>query len=146
MQVALDKQWLDDAGVPMEGIRGVVGISGPYDFYPFDTDRSKAAFESVGAGPESQPVNQPLEDAPPMLLIHGEADTVVKIRNSQALARGLDEAGSQVDTLYLPDASHNAPLLALTSPWRRDPQVFDRVTQFLRRTTDVSVPVQAAKP
>ena len=129
----------------MEAIRGVVGISGPYDFYPFDTDRSKAAFESVGAGPESQPVNQPLEDAPPMLLIHGEADTVVKIRNSQALARGLDEAGSQVDTLYLSDASHNAPLLALTSPWRRDPQVFDRVMQFLRRNTDVSVPVQAAK-
>ena len=146
VQVALDKQWLDDAGVPMDAIRGVVGLSGPYDFYPFDTDRSKAAFESVGAGPESQPVNQPLADAPPMLLIHGEADTIVKIRNSQALARGLDEAGSQVDTLYLSDASHNAPLLALTSPWRRDPQVFDQVMQFLRRNTDVSVPVQAAKP
>ena len=146
VQVALDGQWLENAGVPDAAIRGVVGLSGPYDFYPFDTDRSKAAFESVGAGPESQPVNQPLAAAPPMLLVHGEADTVVRIRNSQALARGLEEAGSSVETLYLADASHNAPLLALTNPWRREPQVFDRVTQFLRQTTDVSVPVQAAKP
>lgn len=141
-QVALDNRWLDRAGVPQEAIRGVIGLAGPYDFYPFDTDRSRAAFDSVGAGADSQPVNHPRADAPPMLLVHGEDDTTVRIRNSRALAKVLREAGARVETLYLPGKTHNDPLLALASPWRRDPQVFDRIMQFMR----VSVPVQAERP
>ncbi|MBX7541601.1 alpha/beta hydrolase [Qipengyuania sphaerica] len=142
MQVALDTRWLEEAGVPVSSIRGVVGLSGPYDFYPFDTDRSRAAFESVGAGPESQPVNHARADAPPVLLVHGEEDVTVRIRNSRALEKALGEKGARAQTLYLAGKDHNAPLLALTNPWRRDPQVFDRVMQFLR----VSVPVQAERP
>ena len=141
-QVALERRWLEEEGVPVETIKGVVGLAGPYDFYPFDTPRSKAAFESVGAGEESQPVNHGRADAPPMLLVHGEADTVVRIRNSRALESALSEAGSPVETLYLPGKNHNDPLLLLTNPWRRDPQVFDRVTQFLESAGTLSVPVQ----
>ena len=143
-QVALGGQWLADAGVPEESIRGVVGLAGPYDFYPFDTDRSRAAFESVGAGEESQPVNNVTAAAPPMLLVHGEDDTVVRIRNSRALEKALEAAGSHVETLYLPGKTHNDPLLALTSPWRRNPLVFDTVTQFMK--AQVSVPVQPQTP
>ena len=146
VQVALDGQWLERAGVLASAIRGVVGLSGPYDFFPFDTPRSKAAFETVGAGPESQPVNHASAQAPPLLLVHGEADTVVKPRNSRALAKALHEQGAMVETLFLPGKSHNDPLLALASPWRRNPQVFDRVADFLDRTTQVSVPVQAGRP
>ena len=145
-QVALDGQWLEEAGVPKSAIRGVVGLAGPYDFYPFDTDRSKAAFESVGAGEESQPVNVVGPDAPPMLLVHGEDDTVVRIRNSQSLERALKAKGHRVETLYLPGKTHNDPLLALTNPWRRNPEVFDRVTRFLGQATKVSVPVQPQTP
>lgn len=145
-QVALDPQWLENAGVPDEAVRAVVGLAGPYDFFPFDTDRSRAAFESVGAGPESQPVNNVGPGAPPMLLVHGEEDTVVRIRNSQALESALRAAGASAETLYLPGKTHNDPLLALTHPWRRDSLVFDRVTDFLRSTVPVSVPVQAEAP
>ena len=143
-QVALEPRWLAKEQVPSSTIRGVVGLAGPYDFYPFDTDRSRAAFESVGAGPESQPVNHARADAPPMLLVHGEEDTVVRIRNSRALEKALGEAGSRVETLYLPGKTHNDPLLALTNPWRRDPLVFDRVSAFM--AAQVSVPVQAGSP
>lgn len=141
MQVTLDTQWLEQAGVPVAAIKGVVGLAGPYDFHPFDTQRSKDAFESVGAGPESQPVNHARADAPPVLLVHGEEDTTVRIRNSIALAKALKEKGAQVETLYMPGEEHNAPLLALNHPWRRDPAVFDRVIEFMR----VSVPVQAER-
>ena len=149
-QVALDTQWLEQAGVPEQAIRGVIGLAGPYDFFPFDTDRSRAAFESVGAGEESQPINHASADAPPMLLVHGEDDTVVRIRNSRALEKALVGAGSEVETLFLPGRTHNDPLLALTSPWRRNPLVFDRVTDFMRAQTragaQVSVPVQPQTP
>ena len=143
-QVALEPRWLAQEQVPSSAIRGVVGLAGPYDFYPFDTDRSRAAFESVGAGAESQPVNHARADAPPMLLVHGEDDTVVRIRNSRALEKALGEAGARVETLYLPGKTHNDPLLALTNPWRRDPLVFERVSAFM--AAQVSVPVQAGSP
>ncbi len=146
VQVALEQRWLEEAGVPGDAVRGVVGLAGPYDFYPFDTDRSRAAFASVGAGPESQPVNQARAGAPPMLLVHGEEDTVVKPRNSRALEAALDASGARVESLYLPGKSHNDPLLALANPWRLNPQVFDTVAQFLRSTAPVSVPVQAKLP
>ena len=143
VQAVLDPRYLTARGVPPSAIAALVPLSGPFDFYPFDTDRSRAAFETVGAGPESQPVNLARRDAPPMLLVHGEADTVVRIRNSQKLEAALKAAGAKVETLYLPGASHNDPLLALTNPWRRNPQVFDRVSEFMARHTAVSDPVQA---
>ena len=146
MQVALERRWLEAESVPADAIRGVVGIAGPYDFYPFDTDRSRDAFASVGAGPESQPVNHASAAAPPVLLVHGEDDVTVRIRNSRSLARALEAEGAPVETLFLAGKDHNAPLLALTNPWRRDPQVFDRVTSFLRETTEVSVPVKPQTP
>ena len=146
VQVALEERWLDQAGVPDGAVRAVVGLAGPYDFYPFDTDRSRDAFASVGAGPDSQPVNQIRPGAPPMLLVHGEEDTVVKPRNTRALEAALAATGAPVETLFLAGKSHNDPLLALASPWRRDPLVFDRVVQFLRQTVPVSVPVQAKLP
>ncbi len=145
-QVALDPLLLEQAGVPGGAVAGVVGLAGPYDFFPFDSDSTKAAFGSVGAGEESQPVTHARGDAPPLLLVHGEEDTLVKPRNTRALTRAMESAGGAVETLYMPDGNHNAPLLALASPWRRDPLVRDRVLKFLRENAKVSVPVQPQTP
>ena len=146
VQAVLDPQWLAAAGVPRDAIRGVIGLSGPYDFYPFDTDSTRAAFGSAGAGPDSQPVNTVTPGAPPMLLIHGTDDTTVKLRNSKALAKALREAGNSVETLYLPGQNHADPLLRLTRPWRRDARVFDAMMQFMDGTVRTSVPVQPETP
>lgn len=146
VQTVLDPRWLRGAGVNPAQIRGVIGLSGPYDFYPFDKPSSQAAFGAVGAGPDSQPINHARGDAPPMLLIHGEADTTVKPRNSRALAQALTAAGVSVDTLFLPGADHTAPLIALASPWRGRRAIADRMADFAQQVTEVSVPVQAQTP
>ena len=146
VQAALDPRWLDEAGVPQAAIRGIVGLSGPYDFYPFDVDSTRAAFGSVGAGAESQPVNNVRPGLPPVLLVHGEADTTVKPRNSQALAAALQAQGDSVETLYLPGKNHADPLLMLASPWRRDARVFDTMIEFMDRAVTTSVPVQPKTP
>lgn len=145
-QVALEQRWLAEAGVPAQAIRGVVGLAGPYDFYPYDSDSTRAAFGSVGVGSESQPVNHVRRDAPPMLLVHGELDSLVKPRNTRALAAALEDSGAEVATLFMPAMTHNDPLLALANPWRRDPQIFDAVTRFLEQHAALSVPVQAETP
>ena len=145
-QVALERRWLEKEGVPESALRGVIGLAGPYDFYPYDSASTKAAFGSARAGAESQPVNHARAGAPPMLLVHGEADTLVKPRNSRALAKALNEAGGRADTLFLPEGDHNAPLLSLANPWRRDPLVHDRILAFMREAAKVSVPVQPQTP
>ena len=142
----LDRRWLDAAGVPQGAIRGVVGLAGPYDFYPFTTDSAKASFGSVGAGPESQPVTHARGDAPPLLLVQGEDDTLVKPRNSRALARAILERGGAVETLFLPGAGHNEPLLALANPWRGHDGTFGAIREFLAAHAGLSVPVQGSNP
>ncbi|WP_246449800.1 alpha/beta hydrolase [Qipengyuania soli] len=146
VQVALEPKWLAARGVPEASIRGVVGLAGPYDFFPFDSDSTKASFGSVGAGAESQPVNHSRAGAPPMLLVHGEEDTLVKPRNTRALAAALEAKGAKVETLFYPDADHNAPLIWLAAPWRDRRDVAARISRFAREATAVSVPVQAGKP
>ena len=143
VQTALEEKWLVGTGVTP---RGVIGLAGPYDFFPFDKPSSRAAFGSVGAGAESQPINHARADAPPMLLVHGEDDELVKPRNTRSLAKVLTEAGAEVETRIYPGFEHNAPLVSLASPWRSRRDVAALVTDFARRASKVSVPVQAATP
>ncbi len=143
VQVTLEEKWLSGADiVPV----GVIGLAGPYDFYPFDKEASQNAFGSVGAGTESQPINHVRSDAPPMLLIHGERDTLVKPRNSRALAKTLRQAGVKVETRFYDQFDHNAPLISLANPWRSSRDVDDAVIDFARWVSEVSVPVQAESP
>ena len=143
VQVALEEKWLAGSGVQLSG---AVGLAGPYDFFPYDKPSSREAFGSVGAGSETQPVNHVRAGAPPMLLIHGEDDTLVRPRNTRALAAALEQAGSVVETRFLAGFDHNAPLISLASPWRGSRDIDDAILAFARRVTDLSVPVQAEKP
>ncbi|MDA0915599.1 MAG: alpha/beta hydrolase [Proteobacteria bacterium] len=138
---ALEARWLTEAGGSAEQIAGVVGLAGPYDFYPFDSDSTRASFGHVPQGEVTQPVTHVRDDAPPTLLVHGEADMLVEPRNSRELAKRLESAGSKVETLYLKDADHNQPLLALASPWRSNSKVFRAFVEFAR-DAHASVPVQ----
>ena len=38
--LALDPRWLTAAGVEPDAVKAAIGLSGPYDFYPFDKKRS----------------------------------------------------------------------------------------------------------
>ncbi|MBX7482169.1 alpha/beta hydrolase [Qipengyuania qiaonensis] len=143
VQIALDRKWLTAAG---GAPRGVIGLAGPYDFYPFDKESSRDAFGSVGAGPDSQPVNHARSDAPSMLLIHGERDTLVKPRNSRALAKALEDVGAPVELRIYDEFDHNAPLISLASPWRGSRDIDEVAIDFARRVTEVSVSVQAEIP
>jgi acetyl esterase/lipase len=54
----------------------------------------------------ASPVNRVTARAPPMLLIHGTADTEVPIAQSRALEAQLKKSGVPVETLYIPDVDH----------------------------------------
>ncbi|MBS1239825.1 MAG: carboxylesterase family protein [Proteobacteria bacterium] len=145
--VALDRQWLGREGLDTGIIKGVVGLAGPYDFYPFDTE---AAHEALGHWPrpaETQPVTYARKDAPPMLLASGTADTVVRPRNSVALARALTDAGAPTEPAIFDGVGHGGILLELARPFDADPRIKDAVLAFLAQRSKpapASAPVQPA--
>lgn len=141
VMTALDGQWLAKEGLGTDAVAGVIGLAGPYDFYPFTSEGSRNSFGQVADAGSTQPVNFANSGAPPMLLLHGETDTTVRARNSRALADALGHAGAKVQTRYYPDLGHNDLVIALASPWRERRPVLAEMTKFVR-SLKASVPVQ----
>jgi len=147
VMLALERQWLGREGLPDNYLKGVVGLSGPYDFYPWTSDATRAAFGHVAEPAQTQPITFARGDAPPLLLITGDQDTTVKPRNTLALTRKIGDLGGRVRGLVLPGIDHVGTVTRLAAPFRRDRRVLDAVLPFLKgpEVHPASAPVQAEK-
>jgi acetyl esterase/lipase len=141
--LTLERQWLGRAGVKDGFVKAVVGLSGPYDFFPWTSDSARNAFGHAPDPALTQPVAHARGDAPPMLLLTGDADTTVRPRNSRALAQALSGAGRPTEPVVLSGVDHNATVMKLAAPFSRDRRVLDPVLAFLAVQTAPSAPVQA---
>lgn len=133
--LALDPQWLAAAGAP-GAVKAAVGLSGPYDFYPF-TGR---AVEAMGQWPkpaETQPLNFARKDAPPMMLVTGTADTTVRPKNARNLFKRLTDAGAVVVEKEYPGLGHEDVAMALSLPFRGKAPVLDDSSAFLMTHLEV---------
>ncbi len=145
MMLTLERQWLGREGVPDGFIKGMIGLAGPYDFYPFTTDSARAAFAHVTEPAITQPINHARGDAPPLLLLTGDLDTTVKPRNSLALAKALTAAGAPTQAVILKGVTHESIIMKLAQPFMKyDRRVIDAVLDFLaKQDSKASAPVQA---
>jgi acetyl esterase/lipase len=143
VMLALERQWLGRAGVPEGFVKGVVGLSGPYDFYPWTSDSARNAFGQVADPKITQPINHVRGDAPPMLLLTGDSDDTVKPRNSKVLAQALSAAGQPTSPVVLAGVDHAGTIMKLAAPFNRDRRVLDPVLAFLAAHGGASAPVQA---
>ena len=140
--LVLDRRWLAARGLSADALRGVVGLAGPYDFYPFDTASAIHSFGNAADPEETQPVVHARGDAPPLLLVHGTADTRVRPRNSVELARTMTRAGAPTKAVLLQDVTHEGVIMMMARPFNRDARVLDAVLPFLAKVT-ASPPVKA---
>jgi acetyl esterase/lipase len=123
LMLALDPQWLGDRPV-----RAAISLAGPADFYPFTSRRSIDAMSQAPDPKATQPISFVRKDAPPILLIHGTADTVVRVRNANSLYAKQKAAGGQITLRALDGASHDDLVLSLSTLFRtRRPVVADSV-------------------
>ncbi|AEQ52874.1 alpha/beta hydrolase [Pelagibacterium halotolerans] len=127
MMLALDPQF----GVDMSNIRAVVGLSGPYDFYPFDVSQSRNAFGNFPRPEQTQPVNLVSGEMPPVFLGHGDKDETVFLRNSVALAETMTNAGVDVSLRIYEGGNHADTLGSLAMPLRWRYPVLDDVLAFI---------------
>jgi acetyl esterase/lipase len=146
LMITLDRRYMASAGAP-DLIRAAAGLSGPYDFLPFDVPASINAFGRAPDPTLTQPIAFARGDAAPVWLGHGAADTVVEPRDTTLLDAAIRAAGGRSEAKLYPGLSH-ADTLATFSPLFRDKApVLDDVAAFFRRAlvrTDQSRPAPDA--
>lgn len=118
VMTALEERWLAAQGRSAGDITGVIALAAPVDFFPFDSESTIASFGHAQDPQATQPIEHVRADAPPVLLVHGGADTTVRIRNSRLLEEALEQAGAPVEALYFEQMTHGDPIYALAAPWR----------------------------
>ncbi len=120
VMLALDANYLRDKGVNTAQLAGVIGLSGPYDFLPLRDREIKDIFSPPEDAKKTQPITFASENAPPLFLAHGGADTTVLPRNMTALAARLRQHGSVVETKIYPKIGHVGMILAIlpSLTWR----------------------------
>lgn len=130
--LALDRQYLRGVGLDDETIDGVVGMSGPYDFYPFTSETGKRVFGAVpNAATTTQPVAQVRRGAPPMFLLIGSEDETVRPYNVKSLADALRQKGVRVETEVYQGLNHTDPVLVLSLPFRGRAPVLEDIVRFI---------------
>ena len=144
LMLDLDPQWLTGAGVPTSAIAGTVSLAGPADFYPFTTPTSQNAMQTAADPRSTQPIAFARADAPPILLLHGTADDVVRIRNSRNLAKAIRAKGGAVQEIEFEGMGHAGIIMALSKPFAQNGKVLTPLLAFVRERLAAapSVPVQ----
>jgi acetyl esterase/lipase len=131
--LALDQRWLRAEGVDPGIVKAAVGLSGPYNFYPFTSKRAIDALGNAADPKMTQPITFARADAPPMLLVTSTADTEVKPHNAYDLAKRLKSLGAPVTLIDYPGLSHEDVAMALSKPFRGKAPVLTDSVAFLKR-------------
>ena len=135
--LALDQRYLTRAGGDPAWIRGLVGLAGPYDFSPTTID-ARDVFSEVEDLATTQPIHYAPQARAPALLLHGEADELVKIKNTVNLAAAIVESGGRAETRLYPECTHTTIVGALSIPLRRSLTVLDDIARFVYEVATAS--------
>ncbi len=131
--LTIDPRWLAEVQLqPLRDVRGMVGIAGPYDFLPLESENLKIIFGPEDSRPLTQPIHYVDGKAPPMLLLRPANDTVVDPGNSVRLTNRIREKGGSATLKTYDRVGHLSiigtfsPLLSFLAPTRDD------LVQFVR--------------
>lgn len=133
VMLALDAARLAAVGVDPGTIKAGVGLAGPYDFYPFTSERAIAAMGQWPRPEETQPIAFARADAPPLLLATSDGDETVRAKNANNLAAKLRSLGAPVEVRNYGALTHEEVVMALSVPFRGKGPVLADSIAFLRR-------------
>lgn len=119
-------------GVTKKGIRGFIGLAGPYDFLPLDEDYQKQLFNASNNYANSQPINFLSKGSPPLLILHGEKDTTVAKQNAISLDNRARSLGVDQTLKLYPEHTHTSILTALSRPLQRNSTVLEDIVSFVK--------------
>jgi acetyl esterase/lipase len=126
-----DPKYLAAMGGDFSWAKGVIGISGPYDFLPL-TDPAYIAIFHGDNNREAMPVAHIDGKRPAMLLAWGLDDTIVGHRNIDDMEAALKKAGSPVETRRYSGAGHIGILLSLVPGFRGRTTLRQDIAAFIQ--------------
>lgn len=114
-----------------QSIRGFIGLAAPYDFI-FDKPYLPKVFADLDY-PESQPSHFIDGNEPPLLLLYGNEDKAVYMRNIVNMTKIVQQKGGKVEPHIYNGVDHAAILAALSIPYRSRFEVMNDIAAFLQR-------------
>lgn len=111
--LASDTSYLQNAGVKLNNIKALIGISGPYDFYP--KIKLRPIFSLTDKAKKWLPIIHAKNVKIPVLLLHGQKDKIVAPSNATNFAQELKSNKVKVDLKMYTTVKH---FLIITSVLR----------------------------
>jgi acetyl esterase/lipase len=111
--LAANTRYLEMAGVDRLKLRGAIGLAGPYDFLPLKSAKLIDIFGGAD-NPDIEAITFTKAPLPPILLVHGTADTTVYPRNSEHLAAAWRREGAPVELNLYPGVGHIDVIAAMS--------------------------------
>jgi len=134
--LATDPRYFSERGMTQNEIAGVVGLAGPYDFLPLESDVLRKIFpEPVREA--SQPIHFVTGREPPMWLGVGDSDSVVDPGNTERFAQRLRAAGDDVEVRHY-KLGHVLLVGALGNPVRQFSPVLDDIATYVSSVRPVN--------
>jgi len=134
--LTLDKKYLArHTLLPCSDIAGFIGLAGPYEV-PVINPRVGQIFPEETRS-QSYPGNYTRAKSPPVLLLHGAGDAIVRTKTSTELAKKLRANGNKASAKIYNGVGHMnivtslAPMLSRFSPTKKDMLDFMRRQQSL---------------
>jgi len=137
--LAFDQTWLATQKLSTTSIRGFIGLAGPYDFLPLTSARLKEIFPSAEIQALSQPIRYARSNAPPTLLLAGDADTIVGLKNTKNFSARIRESNGRVKEKYYAGVGHIKIVTALAAPFRDGQTVLDDIAEFVRAESTLGI-------
>jgi dipeptidyl aminopeptidase/acylaminoacyl peptidase len=131
-QAVLDQRYLEEAEITDENIKGIATLAGPFDFLPLDSKITREVFGKISDLESTQPINFARKDAPPLLILHGTADTTVYPKNAKSLFKHLTDVGASAKLIEHQGMSHVGILLNMAKPLRGNAPVLEDVVGFFK--------------
>lgn len=112
-------------------LAGFVGLAGPYDFLPLQSETLKKIFSPKEKRPESQPINHVEGREAPSLILHGKKDTTVWIHNAKNLSEKISKKGGQAQLKIYEGFDHVA-IISKFSRVLKNEELVNDVVEFLK--------------
>ena len=141
--LALDSQYLRDAGVSASAVKGFISLAGPVATTWTDPDVQDLMGPRNG-WPMTYPMELAAGSAAPLLLLHGERDRLVSSANSLRLAARIRGPGGCAPLIVYQGLDHIGIILSLALPRFGIAPVLDDVMAFVHRWSHKSPPMTSA--
>jgi acetyl esterase/lipase len=137
--VALDPRFLaSEATTICDTAKGIIGISGPYDFTPVAPE-FKLIFPAEIL-PSTKPLNFAATRAPPTLLLHGTADTTVIPSRTTDMMNAMRAGGNVVEAKFYEGVNHTYIIGAISPVVRRSASTLNDMVGFIEQQKAAGYP------